>query len=98
LAKHLQAAQRSELTITEYTRHHRLTVSGFYKWRQRLAANLENPPTTAEASVLVPAALDSESASETMSLTVHFPNGCRIELPCQRLSILQAILRLADAH
>ena len=94
---HLNAWRRSGQSISEYTQQHKLTPSGFYAWRKRLAAHLDEHETPAPSSLFVPVEL-ADSHSHQQVLLIHLPNGCRIELPCQHIQLLGHIMSLNDAQ
>ena len=91
---HLNAWQRSGQSIAEYTRHHKLNASGFYEWRKRLAVHLDQGGSE-RVPMFSPVDIDDEQGE---ALVIHFPNGCRLELPIQRIELLSQVLRLADAQ
>ena len=93
---HLTAWRDSGVSITEYTRQHKLTPSGFYEWRKRLAPYLGDKTTMAD-SLFVPVELDVSNQS-LQALMIYFPNGCRVELPSQHTGLLKQILSFADAQ
>lgn len=93
---HLTACQRSGVTIAEYTRRHKLTVSTFYLWRKRLASHLNTQAAPERAALFTPVEVVAQSQTEDV-LVIHYPNGCRVELPCQRVDLLSVVLRYNDA-
>lgn len=94
---HLKGWRRSGQSINAYTRQHKLTPSGFYAWRKRLAAHLDEHETPAHASLFVPVELDDGNLHQ-QALLIHLPNGCRIELPCQHIELLEHIMSLNNAR
>ena len=94
---HLKAWQRSGQSIAEYTRRHKPNPSGFYEWRKRLAAHLEEGHSSERVSMFSPMAID-DGTTQGDVLVFHFPNGCRLELPCQHIELLSQVLRLADVR
>ena len=94
---HLNTWQQSGLSIIDYTQQHKLTQSGFYAWRKRLAAHVNEHSTPATPSMFTPVVLE-ESSEAQQALRIHFPNGCRIELPCQHIQLLGHIMSLHNAQ
>ena len=94
---HLTTWQHSGESISRYTQRHKLAQSGFYVWRKRLAPHLDNASLPPGSSLFSPVEL-VENADVKQTLSIYFPNGCRIELPCQQIQLLGHIMSLTDAQ
>ena len=94
---HLNAWQRSGQSIAEYTRRHKLNPSGFYEWRKRLAVHLDEGNAAERVSIFSAVEVD-DGHTQSDALVIHFPNGCRLDLPGHRIDLLAQVIRLTDAQ
>ena len=93
---HLTTWQNSGESISHYTQRHKLAQSGFYVWRKRLASHLDKAGVPQASSLFSPVELVQDPGVK-QTLSIYFPNGCRIELPCQHIQLLSHIMTLNDA-
>jgi hypothetical protein len=78
---HVRAWQQSGLSQQSYCTQHGLTLSSFKNWPKRYGVH----------PVCLPVAITSAAAAENMVLT--HPNGIRVQIPAQQLTLLlQALL------
>jgi hypothetical protein len=68
MRQHIEACKESKQTIVAYCKDHQLAPSNFYYWQKRLRPADVNPAFTQ----LLP------EATDTASVTIHFPNGVRM--------------------
>lgn len=71
---HVAAQARGTLSVKEYCRRHGLSVWSFYNHRRRTRPSLEPAPLS-----FTEFALPSTSSASLVS--IHFPNGMRLEIP-----------------
>jgi hypothetical protein len=69
MRQHIEACKESKQTIVAYCKDHQLAPSIFYYWQKRLRPTDANPAF----SQLLP------EAADTAAVTIHFPNGVRVE-------------------
>ncbi len=69
MGKHAAACKASGQTIADYCKEHGLAPSKFYYWQKRLNDVIAKPGF----SQLSPLTMD------TTAVTMHFPNGVRVE-------------------
>ena len=88
---HIQQAQVSNQSLTQYAQAHALNLKGFYNYRSKLRKKgfLEPKPITSFVKV-------SSSVTSRLSDTViMLPNGIRIQTECQPDTLVELVKRLA---
>ena len=83
---HVRGAEESEQTIAAYAKAHDVSADMLYRWRSQLRSEgllaAATPALDDDEGVsgFVRASVTKHDAGET--ITVAFPNGCRVELAC----------------
>ena len=88
---HIQQAQVSNQSLTQYAQAHALNLKGFYNYRSKLRKKgfLDPKPITSFVKV-------STSVTSRLSDTViMLPNGIRIQTECQPDTLVELVKRLA---
>ena len=59
--------------------------------------HLDEGHSSERVSMFSPVEID-DGTTQGNVLVIHFPSGCRLELPSQHIELLSQVLRLADAQ
>jgi len=96
--EHSLAADKSELTLSEYAKRHQLNINAFYNGRNMLRkkglidAVEENPPAFIK---VLPNPVNTQQSNSTDSVVkIELPNGLKIDVPCAAADVTQLIQRL----
>ncbi len=92
-SNHINQWERSGETQRQYCRHHTLVCHQFTYWKQRLRPSTKKN-TGSGGFVAVPQ--DQPSAPYIQEITLHLPNGCRIEgIRADNLTLIRDVMRWA---
>ncbi len=96
--EHSLAADKSELTLSEYAKQHQLNINAFYNGRNMLRkkglidAVEENLPAFIK---VLPKPVHQQHSNSTDSVVIiELPNGLKIDVPCVAADVTQLIQRL----
>jgi hypothetical protein len=85
----LRRFRRSGQTVAEYCAAEGISTASFYQWRRRLAERRPPKPDVAGRASAFQAVRVTGVVS---AISVHLPDGARIDVPAEQLDALRAVV------